>query len=327
MRSERETSIRRKKAEDHLFEVVDVGDSLGQGGLELVEVLLDGGAVTISSVAGSLGGLGVGLAVVDIASKVVRVTRADHTGVTAGGEVGLDARVLLGVPVLGSPLELGLGLGLTLEDIVEGLLRSENSVALATLGKALGPEDIGVLLLDQVKATLGLGADHARVATEALVGLDPRLRNGRASTNHARVATEALVGLDLGLGLGVGVTLEDSVDGGGQSVIDLREGATSLVADHAGVATEALVGLDLGLSAGESVGDGLSSTLGLRADHARVATETLVGLDLGLGLSEGAGREDHNGEDSGGDLHVDGLVLWIFGVWFGLELEEDVVVL
>ena len=66
----------------HLVEVVDVLDGLGEGGLELVELLLDDSAVTVGSVALSLSSLDVDLAVVDIASKVVSLTRAGRAGVT-----------------------------------------------------------------------------------------------------------------------------------------------------------------------------------------------------------------------------------------------------
>ena len=228
------------------------------------------------------------------------------------------------MPVLGAPLELGRGLGLTLENVVESLVRGQDGVALATLGEALLLEDRGVVLLDEVEGTLGLATGAAGEAA----GTDPDFGLGGAGTGHARVATETEAGLDLGLSLGVSVTLEDSVDGGGKGVLDLREGATGLVAGHATEATETVSALEFGLGHGESVGNGLGGTLGLVAGHAWVTTETEAGLDFGLRLSEGAGREGQDGKDSAGDLHVDGLV-WcgVCVLGFGCELKEGVVVL
>lgn len=59
-----------------LLELVDIGDSLGEGGLELVELLLDDIAVAAGSLALSLGSHGVDLAGSNITSKVVDVASA-----------------------------------------------------------------------------------------------------------------------------------------------------------------------------------------------------------------------------------------------------------
>lgn len=64
-----------------LLELVDIGDSLGEGGLELVELLLDDIAVTAGSLALSLGSHGVDLAGSDITSKVVDIASAGDAGV------------------------------------------------------------------------------------------------------------------------------------------------------------------------------------------------------------------------------------------------------
>lgn len=250
------------------------------------------------------------------------VTSAGRARVAAGREVGLDALGLLGVPVLGAPLELdlGLSLGLTLDGLVEGLLGGEDGVALATFGEALVLEDLRVVLLDKVKTTSHLTAGSAGVAAASLDGLDLRLGRAGLVAGHAGVAAERLVGTDTSLSLGVGVTLEDRVDSVGEGVLDGAERATGLVASHAGVATERLVGTDPRLSVGEGVGNGLSSTLGLVACHARVTAEALVGTDprLGLSLSEGTSREGQDGEDGSGDLHVGGRSWCVLGV--GREL-------
>ena len=313
MRSEKRRRSDRRRRVSHLVKLVDVLDGLGEGGLELVELLLDNIAVTARSVALSLRSLEVDLAAVDIASEVLSVASTGDTGPATETVAGLD---------------LGLRLSITLENVVESLVRGQDGVALATLGEALLLEDGGVVLLDELKATLGLGASDTGPATETVAGLDPPgLRGGGASAGHAREATETVAGLDLGLGLGLSVTLEDSVDGGGKAVLDLGEGALGLGAGDAGPAAETVAGLDLGLGNGEGVGNGLSGTLGLVAGHAREATETIAGLDLGLRLSEDAGGKGQDGQDSGGDLHVDGLVWCVCFEVVGFGVEESVVVL
>ena len=213
---------------------------------------------------------------------------------------------------------------------MESLVRGQDGVALTTLGEALLLEDGWMVLFDELKATLGLGASDTGPATETVAGLDPPgLRGGGASASHAREATETEAGLDLGLGLGLGgsVTLEDSVDGGGKAVLDLGKRALGLGAGDAREAAKTVAGLDLGLSHGEGVGNGLGSALGLVAGHAREATETIAGLDLGLRLSEDAGGEGQDGQDSGGDLHVGGLAWCVCVEVVEFGVEESVVVL
>ena len=71
----------RRRLVSHLLELVDIGDSLGEGGLELIELLLDDITVTAGSLTLSLGSNGVDLASSDITSKGVNVASAGDTRV------------------------------------------------------------------------------------------------------------------------------------------------------------------------------------------------------------------------------------------------------
>ena len=301
----------RRKEVNRLDELVDIGDSSGEGVLELVERALDDGAVAVSGIALGFSSFGIDLTLGGGGDEVVGVTSASGTGVATSGEIALDAWVLLGRPVFRALgvllLGLGLGVSLTLDGLVESLVGGQDGVALTTFGETLVGEDLGVVLKNEVKATLHLAAGNTAVATESLVvGLGFSVGAACLGAGHAGVATQSLTTLGFGLGAGVGVAGVDGVDGGGEGVLDGTERRAGLVASHAGITAKSLARLDLRFGKCEGVGDGLSCTLGLVAGHARVAAETLPDLWRWLGISESAGREGEDGEDGAGDLHDDG---------------------
>lgn len=280
--------------ENILFELVDVLDGLVKGIAKLLKRALDNSAVALGTVALSL-----------------NLVEVDLTGNAGGGKsVGVaSAGGARKTAETNTPLLLlGLGLGVTLDGLVEGLGGLQNSVALATLLKALVLEDFGVVLLDEIDAALHPGAGDARVAAKAQASLLLLLGLGLsgASAGNARVATQARTTPNRSLSRSVGVTLEDGLDGGIEGILDVGEGATSLVAGHAREATETLAVADLGLGGGKGVRDGEGRTLRLVAGHAGEAAETLAPtlLGLGLGVGEDAGGEGQDGQDGAGDLHV-----------------------
>ena len=270
-----------------LDELVDVLDSRGEGRLEVVERALDDGAVSILGVALSLGGFHVVFA----RGNGFGVTSAGRAGPATAGEVALDARVLLDVPVLRALGPLGLGLGLTLDGLVEGLVGGQDGVALATLCETFIDEDVGVVLGGEVETTLHLAAGGTGEA--AVAELELCLSVSIAAELGASRALEATeTNPDLCLGFGVSITLEDGVDGGGELVLDGLQGRAGLGAGHALEATETNP-QPLGLGECESVGNGLGCALGLGTGRAWESTETQLELGVGGWLRRGiatAGR-------------------------------------